>query len=56
MNNQDLIDKHPTNDDLEGLELQRYKKNLRKKKVVFDNDPCLDVEVESSHGDWGCRE
>jgi hypothetical protein len=33
MNNQDLIDKHPTNDDIEGLELQRYKKNLHKKRI-----------------------
>jgi hypothetical protein len=56
MNNQDLIDKYPQQDDIEGWNLQKYKKNLRKKRVVFDNDPCFDVVIESEHGDWGDRD
>jgi hypothetical protein len=44
MNNQDLIDKCPQQDDIDGWNLQRYKKNLRK-KLKDINKP--DIEGEN---------
>jgi hypothetical protein len=44
MNNQDLINKYPAQDDIDGFSLQRYKKNLRK-KLKDINEP--DIEGEN---------
>jgi hypothetical protein len=45
MNNQDLINKYPTQDEIDSWNLQRYKKNLRK-KLKDINEP----DVESENG------